>query len=356
MIAGVNDTQPSVPNGIDGPAVTAWFQEHVPGVVPPLRFTQVAGGHSNITCRVDDAAGGSWVIRRPPLGHVLATAHDMGREWRAIHALQGTGVPVPPSIAFEPASEVTGAPFYVMGYVPGNVLHNAELTERAVAEERRREVAWSLIDSLAALHAVDVDAVGLGEHGPRDGYIERQLKRWYRQYQQSAYREVPDVDRAYEILSASVPAQVGPATVVHGDYRLGNCITGFDHRIAAILDWEISTLGDPLADVGYLLSTWIRPSDSSAGQGHSATTPSLLAGFPERHELAARYAEASGRDVSRIAWYQAFNHWKGAAIVQGVVARYRGGALGDTSHLDLDAFDRSVEIQSRAALVALGAA
>lgn len=345
---------PDVPQGIDGPAVTTWFEAHVPGVVAPLRFTQIAGGHSNITCRVDDAAGGSWVIRRPPLGHVLATAHDMGREWRAIHALQGTGVPVPPAIAFEPSADVNGAPFYVMGYVAGHVLHSSEIAEQAVPEASRADVARSLIDSLAALHAVDVDAVGLGEHGPRDGYVERQLRRWYRQYQQSAYREVPDVDTAHARLSASIPEQLA-TTVVHGDYRLGNCITGFDFRIAAILDWEISTLGDPMADLGYVLTTWTRPGDPGAAEGHTAS-PSLLPGFPDRPALVARYAERSGRDVSQVGWYQAFNHWKGAAIIQGVVARYRGGALGDTSHLDLDAFDRSVEMQSAAALRVLDGA
>ena len=343
--------QPAQPAGIDVTAVTAWLAEHIAHIRAPFTWTLLAGGHSNLTYRVTDADGVDVVLRRPPLGHVLATAHDMAREHRAIAALGPVGIPVPTAYALCTDVTVNGAPFYVMDCVEGVVLHTLDLALELLPYERRRTTAESLFDTLADLHAVDVDAVGLGEHGRRGGFAERTLKRWYNQYTASATEEVRNVDLAYARLSTSIPEQ-RETTVAHGDYRLGNCITGADGRIAAILDWEISTLGDPLADLGYLVTTWVTRA-GQPGNGDVSSSPSMAPGFPDADELVARYAARSGRDITHLPWFVAFNSWKGACIVQGVVSRYRGGALGDTSNVDLEAFDRGVRDRSAYAMAIL---
>ena len=326
------------PRGIDVAAVTAWFRDHVAGVTPPLAFDLIPGGHSNLTYKITDAAGAAYVLRRPPLGHVLPTAHDMGREHRIISALGPTAVPVPPTLGYCADASVIGAPFYVMGYVPGEVLHDVTIAVRALDETQRRSTGECFVDVLADLHAVDPDAVGLGDLGRKEGYIARQLKRWYGQFQQSKTRELPSVDRVHDVLAARTPEQ-SRATVVHGDYRLGNCITQLPGRIAAVLDWEICTLGDPLADLGYVLATWSNSTDATAA---AAGAPSLAPGFPSRDEVLERYARRSGRDVTRIDFYVAFACWKSACIIEGVYSRYLGGALGKTS-VDVDAFRTQVD-------------
>jgi aminoglycoside phosphotransferase (APT) family kinase protein len=333
----------SAKDGIDEPRVTPWLEEHVEGLRPPLTFTLIAGGHSNLTYRLDDADGHAFVLRRPPLHHVLATAHDMGREHRIISALGPTPVPVPPALAYCDDPEVNGAPFYVMGYVEGHVLRDTAAAERLTAEQRRT-AGESLVDVMAEIHAVDVDAVGLGELGRKEGYIDRQLRRWYKQFLDSKTREVPALENVYERLRAEIPEQ-GPATIVHGDYRLDNCLVGDDGRIAAVLDWEICTLGDPLADVGLLMVYWTDPDDESAAL---LTAPTQLPGFQRRADLLQRYAERSGRDVSAIDYYTAFGYWKLACIVEGVYARYRGGAMGSEAS-GFEAFATQVERLAAAA-------
>jgi aminoglycoside phosphotransferase (APT) family kinase protein len=330
-------------DGIDEPRVTPWLEEHVEGLRPPLTFTLIAGGHSNLTYRLDDADGHAFVLRRPPLHHVLATAHDMGREHRIISALGPTPVPVPPALAYCDDPEVNGAPFYVMGYVEGHVLRDTAAAE-PLTEEQRRTAGESLVDVMAEIHAVDVDAVGLGELGRKEGYIDRQLRRWYKQFLDSKTREVPALEKVYERLRAEIPEQ-GPATIVHGDYRLDNCLVGDDGRIAAVLDWEICTLGDPLADVGLLMVYWTDPDDESAAL---LTAPTQLPGFQRRADLLQRYAERSGRDVSAIDYYTAFGYWKLACIVEGVYARYRGGAMGSEAS-GFEAFATQVERLAAAA-------
>jgi aminoglycoside phosphotransferase (APT) family kinase protein len=333
----------SAQDGIDEARVTPWLEEHVEGLRPPLTFSLIAGGHSNLTYRVDDAAGGAYVLRRPPLGHVLATAHDMGREHRIISALGPTPVPVAPALAYCDDPEVNGAPFYVMGFVEGLVLRDPAIAEK-LTEEQRRTAGESLIDVLADIHAVDPDAVGLGELGRKEGYIERQLRRWHKQFLDSKTREVPALERVFERLQADVPEQ-GPATVVHGDYRLDNCLVGDDGRVAAVLDWEICTLGDPLADLGLLTVYWTDPEDESAAL---LTAPTALPGFLRRADLLERYAERSGRDLSAIDYYTAFGYWKLACIVEGVYARYRGGAMGSEAS-GFEAFATQVERLAAAA-------
>ncbi len=336
--------------GIDQDRVGAWFTEQVDPLTPPLHYDLIAGGRSNLTYRVTDSGGRTWALRRPPLSHVLPTAHDMTREHRVITALGPTDVPVPATVALCTDPAVNGAPFYVMEFVEGHILRDAASAE-TVGEEVRRRAGLSLADTLAALHAVDVDAVGLGDFAKRDGYIERQLRRWYEQFRNS---EVEGVDTAslvtevHDRLAAAVPDQVGTA-IVHGDFRLDNTVIGDDGRVRAVLDWEICTLGDPLADVGLLMVYWTEPGDVAALLG---VTPTTMPGFISRAEVRARYAEASGRDLSDLDFYVAFGYWKLACILQGVYARYVGGAAaGDRS--SVDGFAHSVIELSEAARTTL---
>jgi aminoglycoside phosphotransferase (APT) family kinase protein len=327
-VAGVEGrTAEGTVEGIDVERVTAWFVGNVEGALPPLRFELIAGGRSNLTFRVDDAAGHRYVLRRPPVSHVLPTAHDMRREFRIISALAGTPVPVAPALGYCEDPEVNGQPFYVMGFVDGYVLRDAQVAAAVLDEAGRRRAGESIVDVLAAIHAVDVDAVGLSDLGRRDGYIARQLKRWHGQFRQSEAmtgRSVPLVDELHDFLAARIPEQ-GPATIVHGDYRLDNTLVGEDGSVRAVLDWEICTLGDPLADLGLLMVYWAEPGDRDPALG---VAPTALPGFPSRAELKARYAERSGRDLSALDFYVAFGYWKLACILEGVYARYVGGAMG----------------------------
>ncbi|MCF2526803.1 phosphotransferase family protein [Yinghuangia soli] len=315
------------PAGVDADAVTGWLAARVPSLAPPLAFTPVVGGHSNLTYVVADQGGPQWVLRRPPLGHVLATAHDMGREHRILAALGGdrTPVPVPPVVGLSPDDSVNGAPFYVMEFVDGAVLRNEAAATRELDAAGRRRAGEQLADTLAAIHAVDIDAVGLGDLGRREDYIGRQLRRWHRQWDATRVPGIPEIDEVHAALAASVPEQQG-ATIVHGDFRLDNCIIGPDGTVRAVLDWELCTLGDPLADVGTTLVYWVErgeaaellPSDGTASEG-----------FPDRAAFCARYAAATGRDLSGIAWYTAFAYWRLACILAGVLDRYTAGAMGD---------------------------
>ncbi|HUI04249.1 MAG TPA: phosphotransferase family protein [Acidimicrobiales bacterium] len=322
------------PEGIDAARVSAWCASHVPGVEPPLSFTLIAGGRSNLTYRVTDAAGHAYALRRPPLSHVLPTAHDMAREHRVISALGPTPVPVPRTYGLCEDAAVNGQPFYVMEFVEGHIIRDASAARRDLDEAGRRRAGESLADTLAALHAVDVDAVGLGDFAKREGYIDRQLRRWYEQFRKST---VDGLDTASAIgavhdrLAAQVPPQLG-ASIVHGDYRLDNTVLGPDGAVRAVLDWEICTLGDPLADVGLLMVYWTDPGGEGALVG---VTPTTEPGFPGRAEMQARYAAASGRDLERLGFYVAFGYWKLACIIQGVYARYVGGAAaGDRSSVE----------------------
>jgi aminoglycoside phosphotransferase (APT) family kinase protein len=335
------------PKGIDAKPVTDWLVAHVPGLRPPLGFALIAGGHSNLTYCVTDAAGRRVVLRRPPLGAVLATAHDMGREHRIIAALAGTGVPVPPALGLCSDAGVNGAPFYVMAFVEGVVLDSGPSVEKHVPLVARRGLGRHVIEVLARLHAVDVDAVGLGDLGRREGYVPRQLKRWRTQWEQSKTRELPAMEEIYEALQSGIPEQRG-AGVVHGDYRLGNMLTGADARIAAVLDWELCTLGDPLADLGYLMNNWAEPGESGPESRGAALAPSVAPGFPSRREMLDHYAELSGREVSGIDYYRAFSYWRLAAIVEGVLARYLKGVMGKPA--DTSAFRAQVDGLAAAAL------
>ena len=328
-------------DGIEQANLEAWFARNVPGAEPPLDFERISGGRSNLTFGVHDSNGNAWALRRPPLGKRLASAHDMAREHRIISALQDTPVPVPPVVGLCEDESVNGAPFYVMGFVEGPILRSRPEAEAAFEQEERRAVGERIVDTLVAIHSVDPDAVGLGELGKKSDYVARQLHRWSGQWEKSKTRELPLIDDLHRRLSARIPDQ-GPAAIVHGDYRLDNTILTPGGEVAAVVDWELCTLGDPLADVGMLLVYWSEPGDELMPLFEAPTT---APGFPGRAEVRDRYAERSGRDLSEIYYYVALGCWRGAIILEGVFARYAAGQYGKTD----EGFQRFAEIVERLA-------
>jgi aminoglycoside phosphotransferase (APT) family kinase protein len=335
----VDEATVDTPTGFNGGRVTAWLVERVRGVQPPLAWTKLPGGHSNFTYRLDDAAGRTFVVRRPPLGELLPTAHDMHREFTVISALWPTPVPVPEPLAFTDDTSVTGAPFYAMGWVEGRSLYTAtETAEHLTSEEARARTGPSFIDTLAALHTLDPDEVGLGALGKRTSYVGRQLHRWYESWNASKNRELPDVDRLYTFLVERLPEQT-KVSVVHGDYGLHNCRVAADGHIAAVVDWEISTLGDPMADLAYCINAWAEPGDAAASRDDAPTT---LPGFCGRQMLIDRYADQTGVDLTELDYYRCFNHWKSVCIVQGVYARYLHGQKS-TDDVDVAGFPGRIE-------------
>ncbi|HET7658960.1 MAG TPA: phosphotransferase family protein [Oryzihumus sp.] len=284
-----------------------------------LRAELIAGGKSNLTYRVTDGSR-AWVVRRPPLGHVLATAHDMTREYRVMSALRDTAVPVPHMVALCEDTDVIGAPFYVMELVEGDVLRtDADLAGRS--REDRAELAHQLIDTLAALHALDPESLGLKDFGHPEGFLERQVRRWGQQLQRSRSRDIPGIEELAADLAAGVPASQR-ATIVHGDYRLDNAIVGPDQRIRAVLDWEMATLGDPLCDLG-LLPVYALPTRGVAGVVSDGMGPHN--GFPPMEQLIERYAARTGLDVTPLPWYTALGYFKLAVICEGIHYRYAHG-------------------------------
>ncbi len=290
----------------------------------------IAGGKSNLTYRVRHG-NDTVVLRRPPLGHVLATAHDMTREYRVISALTPSVVPVPAALALCADPAILGAPFYLMADIPGTVYRSRRQTD-ALTDGERRAMAFAMIDTLRDLHDVDPAAIGLGDFGRPDGFLARQVKRWAKQLDSSRSRELPGIDELRDRLLASVPAQRA-AGIVHGDFRLDNLIidpaTG---AVAAVLDWEMATLGDPLADLGLLLTYWDAlggrrggPPDGATGRPDNPVADGLgeAAGFPSGAELVNRY----GADFDELGWYVGLGCYKLAVICEGIHYRY---TLGQT--------------------------
>lgn len=326
--------------GIDVERVSAWLAGVLPGATPPFTFARIGDGRSNLTFRVEDAAGRAWIVRRPPLGTLLRGAHDMAREHRLIAALHPAGVRVPEPYGLCDDESVTGAPFYAMELAEGHIVSGVgDLGPLAVAARTR--AAESLVDALVELHAVDVNAVGLGDLARHDGYAERQLKGWWRQWEASKTREVPAIDRVRERLAASIPEQRRVA-VVHGDYKLENVVVDDDGEVRAILDWELCTLGDPVADLGTLMTYWIEPTDPPAWALNGMDAPTRADGFPTRAELAARYAEQTGDPLYGLPFYEAQGCWKLAIIVQGVVKRFRD--TPENANVDPDQLDPVIDV------------
>ena len=308
------------PPGLDLDAVSSWLAATRPGLTrAPLRASMIAGGKSNLTYRVTDGVT-AWALRRPPLGHVLPTAHDMAREFRVISGLAPMGIPVPEPVVLCSALDVIGAPFYLMSFVDGTVI-DSDAAVAAVRGGTAARLGQTLIDCLLALHAVDLSAAGLADFGRPDGFLRRQLIRWDKQWQASVGEPLSAQAEVVELLTTSLPVS-GRASVVHGDYRLSNVIYTADlDAVAAIVDWEMATVGDPLADLGLL---YVYHELALTG---AAVMPRMTAadGFLTPDQLIARYAAATDRELSALPWYIGFGYFKLAVILEGIAARYRQG-------------------------------
>ncbi|OLZ63304.1 acyl-CoA dehydrogenase [Streptomyces amritsarensis] len=330
---------PADPRGLDLERLRGHLDRARPGLLAgALRGRLIEGGRSNLTYEITDGTA-RWVVRRPPLGHVLATAHDMRREHRVIAALHGTAVPVPEPVLLCEDEEVLGAPFYVMEYVDG-VPYRTAAELAAIGPERTRRAVFALVDTLVELHAVDPEAVGLGDFGRPEGFLDRQLRRWGKQLAASRGRDLPGIDELHGALGRTLPRSPAP-TVVHGDYRLDNVLIGTSpsgtDTIRAVLDWEMSTLGDPLTDLGLL----VMYSCDLGLTGSPVSTTSGAPGHPTPAELVERYAARSGRDTGAIAWYAAFAWFKLAVILEGIHYRY---TLGQTVGAGFDRIGELVPV------------
>lgn len=312
------DRVESDPPGLELARVRTWMDQTKPGLRQgELSASVIAGGRSNLTYRVTDGHT-AWALRRPPLGHVLPTAHDMSREFTVISALYGTEVAVPEPVALCPDAGVLDQPFYLMSFVDGLIVERPDLVPDAATARRTTEL---LVDTLVALHQLDPAAVGLQNFGKPEGFLPRQVARWHKQFQSS----VPDGDAVevgvVERLQRHFPSNPRHG-IVHGDYRLTNVLYDRDlSRIAAVVDWEMATLGDPLTDIGLLYVYHER-----AGTAHSvmADFPSEQ-GFLAPDEMLARYADRTGQSLSELDWYIAFGYFKLAVIAAGIHARYQQG-------------------------------
>jgi aminoglycoside phosphotransferase (APT) family kinase protein len=337
---------PDHPPGLDPDRLRVLLDAERPGLVRgPLTGRLIEGGRSNLTYEVTDGTA-KWVVRRPPLGHVLATAHDMRREHRVISALHATDVPVPSPVLFCDDEDVLGAPFYVMDFVEGTPYRTAEQLA-PLGPERTRAAVLSLVDTLVELHAVDPAEVGLADFGRPEGFLDRQLRRWGKQLDASHNRDLAGIDELHAVLGRRLPHSPAP-TVVHGDYRLDNVLLGDDDRIRAILDWEMSTLGDPLTDLGLL----VMYSVPLAMPDSPVSTTAAAAGHPDPSEIVERYAARSGRDVSSVSWYTAFAWFKLAVILEGIHYRY---TLGQTVGRGFDRIGDLVPVFIDHGLTTLGA-
>lgn len=334
--------------GLDLAAFARWYDAQRPDeIAGPLEGRLIAGGKSNLTYEVTDGSSW-WIVRRPPMGHVQATAHDMGREFRAMSALAGTDVPVPQTYAHCQDESVVGAPFYVMERVLGTPYRTAaQLT--ALGPERTATLAHAMVDVLARLHAVDPAAVGLADFGRPEGFLERQVRRWGRQLEGSRSRDLPDADELLRLLSEQTPAQQD-ATIVHGDYRLDNLLVDADRvgeEVRAVVDWEMATLGDPLTDVALLL---VYDRLASIAGGGAVADASAAPGYPSAEEQLERYAASSGRDLGQIDFHLGLAHFKLAVILEGIHYRY---LQGQTVGAGFDTVGDAVEPLLAAGLAAM---
>ncbi|MFF2555126.1 phosphotransferase family protein [Nocardia sp. NPDC058058] len=330
--------------GLDLDRLADWLAAHRPELAQgPLRGELIAGGKSNLTYAITSGTT-SFVLRRPPLGHVLATAHDMTREHRVISALADTDVPVPDTYALCEDTEIIGAPFYLMELVAGTPYRRARELE-ALGPERTAAISAGLIDTLAALHSVDPVTVGLGDFGRPEGFLERQVRRWKKQLDASYSRELPAATELHELLAKSVPPQ-SASRIVHGDYRLDNVLVDASDRVAAVLDWEMATLGDPLTDIGLLLVY------QRMGTHHipGVTDVAAAQGFLGESEMLDRYAHRAGLDLTHIGFYVALASFKLAVIAEGIYYRF---IHGQTVGAGFDTMGDMVDPLLRAGIAAL---
>jgi aminoglycoside phosphotransferase (APT) family kinase protein len=325
--------------GIDAAPVGAWLERNIATARPPFQFELIAAGGSNLTYRVTDADGHVWALRRPPVSARLPTAHDMSREWRILSALDPTPVPVPEPIAFCADASVNGAPFYVMGFADGKILrkvHSCEGMSRADCDA----ATDSLLEVQIGFHTLDVDAIGLGDLGRRENYVERQLHRWRTQYERTNARQLPLLEELHDRLSKAVPRESAPPGIAHGDYRFDNTVLGPDHRIIAVLDWELCTLGSPIADFAWSLLYWGDPGDRMY---FIPDVPTLYPEFVRRAEFAQMYADRTGYDLSQLDYFISFGWWKMACICEGAYGRHLAGAGGGMESGSLEDLAQRVE-------------
>jgi aminoglycoside phosphotransferase (APT) family kinase protein len=328
--------------GLDQAAVAAWMAANVAGLELPLTFAVIAGGHSNITYCATDAGGTEYVVRRGPRGRAAEGAHDMAREHRVISALTATDVPVPRAIALCEDESIDGGPFFVMSRVEGVVVDNVQAADQHLPRrDARHHAGEQLVDVLARLHLVDIDAVGLGGAARRDGFLDRQLRRFRSVWEQTATRELPAMSTLADRLVEMAPPQRHTG-VVHGDYRIGNVMLDERGTLVAVLDWELWTLGDVLADVGFLLNNWYEPGDTIP-QVFMEVAPTVSGDFGTRAQVLERYVRHTGFDVSAIDYYRGFQHWRMAVLAEGVKRRYETTAMAitdvDVGHLDRRVLD-----------------
>jgi aminoglycoside phosphotransferase (APT) family kinase protein len=309
----------AVPPGLDLGRLAAWLPSAVPGAGAGLSARLIPGGKSNLTYEITDGTS-TWILRRPPLGHVLATAHDMAREYRVMLALRDTAVPVPLMLGLCQDQSVLGAPFYLMSRVEGVPYRRAEQLAK-LGTERTRAISTSLVDTLAVLHGVDPARVGLADFGRPEGFLTRQVSRWKKQLDASYSRDLPAADELHSRLAADIPAE-SPAGIVHGDYRLDNILVDDTDRLAAVIDWEMATLGDPLTDLALLL---IYHRLGELPDSGAVTDVGSAPGFLSEQEIIARYAAGSARDLSRFGWYLGLAAYKLAVILEGIHYRYLHG-------------------------------
>jgi aminoglycoside phosphotransferase (APT) family kinase protein len=309
----------TAPPGLDLDRLGGWFADHIDGASGPLEATLIAGGKSNLTYVVTDRSG-EWIVRRPPLGHVLATAHDMSREFRVMTALRDTAVPVPLTYGLCTDDAVLGAPFYVMERVAGTPYRRAEELE-VLGADRTRAISERLVDILASLHAVDPAAVGRADFGRPEGYLGRQVARWKKQLDASHTRDLPLAEELHARLAADVPEE-SAAGIVHGDFRLDNVLVDEHDELRAVLDWEMATLGDPLADLALML---VYHRLGAAADSNAVSNVSAAPGFLDERAVIERYAAGSDRDLSRFGFYLGLATFKLAAILEGIHYRYLEG-------------------------------
>jgi aminoglycoside phosphotransferase (APT) family kinase protein len=301
--------------GIDPTEVAEWIEQLAITFTAPLTFERIGLGQSNLTYLVCDAQERKWVLRRPPLGDLLASAHDVAREARILSALEDTPVPTPRVYGL--SRDAAGVPLLLMEFVDGLVVDRMPIAE-SLTPLRRRQIGLSMPTTLAKIHAVDLEKAGLDDLASHKPYAQRQLKRWAGQWEQSKTRELPDLDDLTRRLIAAAPQQQ-ELTLVHGDFHLRNVITSHTTgEVVGVLDWELSTLGDPLADMGSLLAYWPQPGEEDIAGGFAATA---LEGFPDRAEMARVYLAQTGRDAATLKYWHALGLWKIAVIAEGVMRR-----------------------------------
>lgn len=328
--------------GLDPVAVGAWMATHVEGIAAPITFSLIAGGHSNLTYGAVDSRGQEYVVRRGPLGRAGGGAHDMGREYRVISALHDTAVPVARPYALCEDESLVGASFYVMSRVPGAVLDNSAAADRQLrASALRRRAGEQVVDVMADMHSLDVDRVGLGSTAKRTEFLARQIHRFRQMWERNKTRELPVMTDLADRFEALAPPQRYTG-VVHGDYRIGNVMIDSSGTLTGVLDWELWTLGDVLADLGFLLNSWYEPDDPNP-LVFMEWPPTITGEFGTRAEVLDRYAARTGFDVSAVDYYRGFQHWRMAVLAEGVKRRYETAQMANTdvdfAHLDRRVLD-----------------